>query len=79
MLEIGLFGGKEYTSSVRRRFIGSFVELLVSGVRILLPGVLLLGELTTSSKRPTNEVGGYLTDIIAGCSIGLRVGVLRGP
>ena len=55
------------------------MELLVSGVRILLPGVLLLGELTTSSKRPTDEVGGYLTDIIAGCSIGLRVGVLRGP
>ena len=79
LLKIGLFGGKEYTSSVRRRFIGSFVELLVSGVRILLPGVLLLGELTTSSKRPTDEVEGYLTDIIAGCSIGLRVGVLRGP
>ena len=55
------------------------MELLVSGVRILLPGVLLLGELTMSSKRPTNEVGGYLTDIIAGCSIGLRVGVLQGP
>ena len=79
LLKIGLSGGKEYTSSVRRRFIRYFVELLVLGVRILRPGILLLGGLSTSSKLPTDKVGEYLADIIAGCSVELRVGVLRGP
>ena len=55
------------------------MELLVPGARILRPGILLLGRLSTSSKRPIDGVGGYVTDIVAGCSVELRVGVLRGP
>ena len=79
LFKIGFSDGKEYNSFVRRRFIRSFVELLVPGARILCPGILLLGGLSTSSKRPTDEVGEYLADIIAGCSVELCVGVLRGP
>ena len=78
LFKIGFSGGKEYTSFVRRRFIGSFVELLVPGVRILLPGALLLSGPSMSSKRPTDGVGGRVADIVAGCSRGLRIGVLRG-
>ena len=78
LFKIGLSGGKEYTSFVRRRFTGSFVELLVPGVRILLPGALLLSGLSTSSQRLTDGVGGHVADIVAGCSRGLRIGVLRG-
>ena len=48
-------------------------------MRIWLPGILLLNGLSMSSKRPIDEVGEYLADIIAGCSVELRVGVLRGP
>ena len=59
-------------------FYWIFYGALVSDVRILLPGVLLLGGLSTSRKRATDGVRGYVADIVAGCLVVLRVGVLRG-
>ena len=52
------------------------MELLVPGVRILLPGALLFSGPFTSSKRPTDGVGERVADIVAGCLVELRAGVL---
>ena len=53
------------------------MELLVPGVRILLPGALLFSGPFTSSKRPTDGVGERVADIVAGYLVELRAGVLR--
>ena len=59
-------------------FYWIFYGVLVSSTRIWLPDILLLSGLSTSSKRPTDGVGGRAADIVAGCSVELRVGMLRG-
>ena len=48
--KIGLSGGEVYFSSVRQRFDEPFMELLVSDMKILLLGIVLLGGLAIAES-----------------------------